>query len=710
QDEQTKEIQFYDDSLSEGFIFEPDSKKNIHVITDSEIFGWEKPNSRRQVSGIFEPPESKYSDLVPGELVVHVDYGIGLFEGLVDRELDGISKEFLCVRYKDGDQVFVPIHQADRITPYIGATGKTPALGNLGTQEWVETKKRVNGSVQEIAEELLDLYARRQAAKGFAFQKDTLWQKELESSFPYIETDDQLKVLQEVKQDMEMDRPMDRLLCGDVGYGKTEIALRAAFKAVMDGKQVAVLVPTTVLAQQHFDTFAQRLSPFPVTVDMLSRFRTQKEQEEILNNLCQGKVDIIVGTHRLVQKDVIFKDLGLLIIDEEQRFGVTQKEYIKKLRSEIDVLTLTATPIPRTLYMALTGIRDISQINTPPEDRMPIVTHIGPYSQRIVRQAICRELERGGQIFFVHNRVQTIHAMKSHINNLVPEARVGIGHGQMPEQQLSQVMRDFTSGNIDILLCTSIIESGLDIPNANTLIVDRGDTFGLAQLYQLRGRVGRGTKRAYAYFFRHRKKLPTIDGQERLEIIAENTQLGSGYSIAMRDLEMRGAGELLGRRQHGYIAAIGFHLYTRLLASAVKRTRKSIGMTLSIDEDTLFRELSLPVNVELPLDTSIPPSYIEDKNLRLKLYRRISTINNAVELENLKEEFEDRFGPIPQPVDNLFFMIKLKLFSRKAGVTAISFDNRQLIVRFPEQDKNLNGNQSINKSRSGFPEIKEEGI
>ena len=710
QDIGQNKINFIEDSLSEGFIFESKKGISLHLLTDSEIFGWDKPNSRRHSNRLFETPETKYSDLVPGEFVVHVDYGIGLFEGLVDRELDGISKEFLSIQYKSGDQVFVPIHQADRVTPYIGSTGRLPNLGNLGTQEWVETKNKVKGSVQNIAEDLLELYAKRQLAKGFAFQRDTNWQKELESSFPYIETQDQIKVLKEVKRDMEKDRPMDRLLCGDVGYGKTEIALRAAFKAVMDGKQVAVLVPTTILAQQHFDTFYQRLSPFPVSVEMLSRFRNLKEQEKILKQLSDGKIDIIIGTHRIVQKDVNFKDLGLLIIDEEQRFGVTHKEYIKKLRTEIDVLTLTATPIPRTLYMALTGIRDISQLNTPPEERMPVVTHIGPYSQKIVRHAICRELERGGQVFFVHNRVQTIQAMKQHINNLVPEARVGIGHGQMPEQQLSEVMRNFTRGEIDVLLCTSIIESGLDIPNANTLIVDRGDTFGLAQLYQLRGRVGRGASRAYAYFFRHRKKLPTLDGQERLETIAENSQLGSGYSIAMRDLEMRGAGDLLGSRQHGYIAAVGFHLYTRLLASAVKNSRKSIGLSLSVDEDNLFKELSLPVNVDLPLDTSIPSNYIDNKELRLKLYRRIAAINNSSEMEELKAEFTDRFGTPPQPVLNLFYLIRLKIKARNAGITSISFDNRQLIIRFPSIHEYASQEEDMKDINKSYPVVKKDGI
>ena len=547
---------FIESSLIGGWSFD-----NWLLITDAEIFGWERPQPRAIVHSQVDVPELAYGDIVQGDWIVHVDYGIGHFIGLVRRSLDGQEREFLCIEFQNKDQVFVPIHQADRLTKFISPGGATPSPGHIGTQAWPDTKRRVREAVEEVALDLLDLYAKRIIAKGYAFKPDTAWQGELESSFPYVETPDQVKAVNDIKQDMENSRPMDRLLCGDVGYGKTEVALRAAFKAVMDGKQVAVLVPTTVLAQQHYDTFLQRLAAFPVKVEMLSRFRSPHEQDQILNDLLKGSVDIIVGTHRLISADVQFKDLGLVIIDEEQRFGVTHKERLKHLRAEVDVLTLTATPIPRTLYMALTGVRDISSLHTPPEERLPIVTHIGPYSPKLVRQAILREIERGGQVFFVHNRVQTIHAMKMHLERLVPEGRIAIGHGQMPEQALASVMHKFTSGEIDILLSTSIIESGLDIPNANTLIVDRGDTFGLAQLYQLRGRVGRGAVRAYAYFFRHRKLSPTREGQERLETIAENTKLGSGYSIAMRDLEMRGAGDLLGTRQSWSHSSCGLSSY-----------------------------------------------------------------------------------------------------------------------------------------------------
>jgi transcription-repair coupling factor (superfamily II helicase) len=559
--------QFIEGNLAGGWILNTREGRKLHLLTDSEIFGWARPQPRRRYRPTAEAPESSYADLEPGDWVVHVDHGIGKFAGLVQRTQDGVLQEFLCIEYAEQDQLYVPIHHADRLTRYVGADGHVPVISRLGGGSWSATKQKVREAVQEIAGELLELYAQRQVAEGYAFSPDTPWQRELEASFPYIETEDQLQALGEIKVDMEALRPMDRLLCGDVGYGKTEVTLRAAFKAVMDGKQVAVLVPTTVLAQQHYDTFRLRLATFPVTVEMLSRFRTQQQQARIIKDLRNGKVDIVIGTHRLLSEDVSFKDLGLVVIDEEQRFGVAHKEHLKQLRTSVDVLTLTATPIPRTLYMALTGVRDISTINSPPEERLPIVTHIGPYDTKLIRYGIVRELERGGQVFFVHNRVQTIEAMRSHLEGLVPEARIGIAHGQMDENELAEMMHRFTDGDVDVLLCTSIIESGLDIPNANTLIVDRADTFGLAQLYQLRGRVGRGAQRAYAYLFRHRVKAPTPEGQERMEVLAENTQLGSGYAIAMRDLEMRGAGELLGTRQSGYIASVGFHLYTRLIGA-----------------------------------------------------------------------------------------------------------------------------------------------
>jgi len=682
--------QFIESSISEGFAIQ----NALHLITDSEVFGWERPQPRMRQRPVAETPESVYSDLKVGDYVVHIDHGVGRFGGLVQRELDDHVREFLAVEYDGGGQLYVPVLQADRITRYIGAEGAVPALDRLGGQEWHEKKRRVKEAVLEVAQDMLDLYARRNVVKGYAFKPDTNWQKELEDSFPYVETEDQNRALMDIKHDMEASRPMDRLLCGDVGYGKTEVALRAAFKAVMDGKQVAILVPTTVLAQQHYETFMQRLAAFPVKVEMLSRFRTPREQATILLALALGEIDIVIGTHRLISNDVQFKELGLVVIDEEQRFGVTHKEHLKKLRTEVDVLTLTATPIPRTLYMALTGVRDISNLNTPPEERLPIVTHVGPYSPKLVRQAILRELERGGQIFFVHNRVNTIDAMKLHLNQLVPEANVDVGHGQMPETQLAAVMHRFNMGETDILLSTTIIESGLDIPNANTLIVDRADTFGLAQLYQLRGRVGRGAARAYSYFFRHRKLTPTQEGQQRLEVIAENTQLGAGYSIAMRDLEIRGAGDLLGTRQHGHIQAVGFHLYTRLLADAVRQIRrieaarnngedKAQGGQLEVSLSSLSQPLAMPVNVDLPLAVGIPANYITDQDLRLRLYRRIADLRDEIEIDALASEFKDRFGELPETVANLFYQMRVKVLAEKAGLAGISWESGQIVLRYP---------------------------
>jgi transcription-repair coupling factor (superfamily II helicase) len=671
-------------SLAEGWVFSPENSREpsrLHLLTDGEIFGWRPPEPRQRHRGKAEAPEAAYADLRTGDWVVHVDHGVGRFSGLVNRTIEGVEREYLAVEYAENDQLYVPVYQADRISRYVGPDSRIPNPSRLGGVEWRNTKGRVKEAVKEVAEDLLALYAKRQVAVGHAFILDTPWQQELEASFPYIETDDQVQVLNEVKSDMENSRPMDRLICGDVGYGKTEVALRAAFKAVMDGKQVALLVPTTVLAQQHFYTFRERLTAFPVEVEMLSRFRTQQQQREILFRLANGSLDIVIGTHRLIQGDVEFEDLGLLIIDEEQRFGVTHKEHLKKMRTEVDVLTLTATPIPRTLYMALTGVRDISTINTPPEERLPIITHVGPYSKRLIRQAILREIERGGQVFFVHNRVQTINAMRSHLERLVPESRITIAHGQMPEKDLSERMKQFTAGEVDVLLSTSIIESGLDIPNANTLIVDRADTFGLAQLYQLRGRVGRGAQRAYTYFFKHRRKRPTKDGQQRLETIAENTQLGAGFSIAMRDLEIRGTGDILGTRQHGHIAAVGFHLYTRLLSNAVASQRADQGLPAESGPLSGGLQHSFAA-VDLPVAIGIPPGYVPDKNMRLSLYRRVADIRSLDETVVLAEEFRDRFGPLPVDVNNLLYQLKVKILAQQAGLEAVRVENNQLALTF----------------------------
>ena len=703
------DLHFVQGALAEGWRLETADRERVNLLTDAEIFGWARPQPRPRAVRRAASPEAFYSDLAPGDWVVHVDYGIGRFAGLVERTLDDLRREFLLIEYADGDQLFVPVHQADRVTRYVGAEGATPTASRLGTQEWERTKTRAHEAVAEVARDLLELYARRMTVEGHAFPPDSTWQHELEASFPYIETEDQLAALRAVKADMERLRPMDRLICGDVGYGKTEVALRAAFKAVMDGRQVAILVPTTVLAQQHFNTFRQRLAAFPVTVDMLSRFRSRAEADAILKRLGRGEVDILIGTHRLLQKDVRFKDLGMVVIDEEQRFGVTDKENLKQLRTEVDVLTMTATPIPRTLYLALTGARDISTINTPPEERLPINTHVGPYDARLVRQAVLREMDRGGQVFFVHNRVQTIESMHARLERLVPEARLAVAHGQMPEKDLADVMERFSGGALDVLLSTSIIESGLDIPNANTLIVDRADTFGLAQLYQLRGRVGRGAARAYAYFFRHPEFRATEEALERLEILAEHTQLGAGYSIAMRDLEMRGAGDVLGVRQHGHIAAIGFHLYTRLLAAAVRRLKG--GRDLGPEPGAaLATPDPLMVSVELPLAYSIPVVYIPDRDLRLHLYRRLADFRTEDELATLHAELTDRFGPVPEEIENLMYQMRVRMRAAQAGAESVSAENGQILIQVAgEEDERPDLGADVRRSRKGYWLARREG-
>jgi transcription-repair coupling factor (superfamily II helicase) len=666
-----------------------DRRVSCVLLTDAEVFGWARPAPRRARRSRPVAPETFFADVEPGSYVVHVEHGIGLFKGLAKMAFSGGEREYLLVEYAAGDKLYVPVYQADRLSRYVGVADHPPAINRLGTAEWERVKERAQKAVEEIADDLLELYASREVVEGHAFSPDTFWQTELEASFPYVETEAQLRALDEVKQDMEQPRPMDRLVCGDVGYGKTEVALRAAFKAVMDGKQVAILVPTTVLAQQHYQTFTERLKPFPVAVEMLSRFLTRKKQEDVVARLAGGGVDIVIGTHRLLSEDVSFKDLGLLIIDEEQRFGVAHKERLKQMRREVDVLTLTATPIPRTLHMSLTGVRDMSTIDTPPEERLPVRTHVGEYDEQLIRQAILRELDRGGQVFFVHNRVMGIYQMAQRLRKLVPEAKIAVGHGQMAERELEQVMLEFAAGKVDVLVCTSIIESGLDIPNANTLIVNRADRFGLAQLYQLKGRVGRGARRAYAYFLHPRASSLSETARQRLETITEASELGAGFRIAMRDLEIRGAGELLGSRQHGHIAAVGFDLYTRLLARAVQKARaqkETVRPALSKNE---FREeaaayvqpLEEAVQINLPLDAYLPQSYIRDDTLRLQLYRRLSAVTAEDEIADMEAELRDRFGPLPDEAENLFFQLQLKLYALAAEARAITTEEGQIVVR-----------------------------
>jgi transcription-repair coupling factor (superfamily II helicase) len=658
-------------SLAEGWAM----KDVLTLFTDNEVFGFVK---KRRLSGrrpvrhhLFVP------ELTPGEFVVHIDHGIAKFRGMTKIVTEGIEREYLVLEYAAGDRLYTSTNQVDCVSRYIGASERTPTLSRLGTQEWARTKQRIKESVAKIAGELLDLYAAREIIPGFAFSSDTLWQQELESSFPYMETADQLEAVAAVKEDMEKPKPMDRLVCGDVGYGKTEVALRAAFKAVMDGKQVALLVPTTVLAQQHFVTFWERLQAFPIKVEMLSRFRTEREQADIIRDLLVGSVDICIGTHRLLQKDILFKDLGLVIIDEEQRFGVAHKEHFKKLRREVDVLTLSATPIPRTLHMSLAGIRDMSTIETPPEERLPIKTHVGAYDERMIREAVLREVDRNGQVFFVHNRVHSIARVADRLKGLVPEVRVSVAHGQMPEDELEKVMGNFINHKSDILITTTIIESGLDIPNTNSLIVNQANRLGLTQLYQLRGRVGRGSNNAYAYFLYDRGQQLTPEARKRLKTISEATELGAGFAVAMKDLEIRGAGNLLGVEQSGYVAAVGFDLYSRLLNEAVEELKR--GRVLEKEGKVVYPPVPA---IDLPLAAFIPEEYISDLSTRLTFYQRLAAVKRSGEIDDIEQELTDRFGPPVEEVKNLLYVVRIKRLATEAALDSITTENKLIVLNF----------------------------
>ncbi len=692
---------------------------NLTLYTDAEIFGvrQRRPlSARRKQNRSAEDRAAFVRGLKPSDYVVHIEHGIAQYEGLIRRTVGEIEREYLILRYAAGDKIYVPVDQVDRVTRYIGAGDGSPTLTRLGTQEWERAKRKARAAVEDLAEDLLKLYAQRQMKQGHAFGPDNEWQHELEGAFPYIETDDQLRAISDVKADMEQAVPMDRLICGDVGFGKTEVALRAAFKALQDGKQVAVLVPTTVLAQQHFDTFTRRMAAFPVSVEMLSRFRSPKEQDAILKDLARGKVDIVIGTHRLLSKDVVFKDLGLVVVDEEQRFGVRHKERLKRLRAEVDVLTLTATPIPRTLHMAMAGIRDLSVIDTPPEDRVPIKTYVLPYEEQLIREALLREIERDGQIFFVHNRVQSIYHVANRLRSLVPEARIGVGHGQLDERELERVMFEFFEGRYDVLVCTTIIESGLDIPNANTIIIDDATNYGLAQLYQLRGRVGRSANRAYAYLFYRQEKPMTAEAQARLEAIQEATELGAGFRVAMRDLEIRGAGNLLGAEQSGHIAAVGFDLYSRLLEQAVKQMKTTVDAQRQGDKETRRQGDSnqpeaenslspgLPVSLsdlaskliinekilvsplvtlDLPLTAYLPERYITDPALRVSMYQRMVEAQTVQEVKELRQELQDRFGDPPPEALQLLIWLQIKALALMAGVSSVITTGEEFVIRLP---------------------------
>ncbi|MFC1568265.1 transcription-repair coupling factor [Candidatus Margulisiibacteriota bacterium] len=650
-------------SLRGGFVL-----GGLQVLSDRELFGEQVVLRKARLAPNEGVADQLLADLKAGDFVVHENYGIGLYQGMGSLTIDGVKQEYLILGFAQGDKVYVPPSQAGLVEKYSSGGDFRPKLSRLGTKQWLRVKGRVKKALRDMTKELLQLYAARQKLPGISFPPDDIWQTELEGTFPFEETPDQAKAICETKQDMGSSRPMDRLVCGDVGYGKTEVAVRAAAKAVSAGKQVAILVPTTILAEQHYNNFKARFSSSPFVIEMLSRFRSKKELAQTVKSLAGGGVDIVIGTHRLLSKDVKFKDLGLLIIDEEQRFGVAHKEKLKKLRRTVDVLTLTATPIPRTLYLSLSGARDMSTIHTPPVDRSPIRTYVLPWSEAVIREAVLRELDRGGQVYFVHNFVETIEGIAAKVKKLVPEARVTVGHGQMPEKELEKAMLDFLDRNFDVLVCTSIIESGLDITNVNTILIDQAERFGLSQLYQIRGRVGRSAARAYAYLFYHPQKVMTDQALERLKAIQEFTALGSGYKLAMRDLEIRGAGNLLGAEQSGHVMEVGFDLYCELLEEAVREVK---GI-----EQASARE----VEIDLKVEAFIPEDYITDERQRIAVYRRMNLLDSKAAVDGMKQELADRFGPIPKKLNKLFDLLYLKAKALKAGIGSIKEEDGWILV------------------------------
>jgi len=662
-------VQLIMGEISRGFRL---VEENLIVICEEEIFG--KRVKRRDISEIRKKQILvSLEELKPGDFMVHLDFGLGIYRGLQHLEFDRIGADFLLLEYAGGDKLYLPVDRINLVQRYVGAENIQPSLDKLGGVGWEKKKAKAREAIEEMAEELLKIYAARQVHEGFAFSPPDDLCREFEASFAFEETPDQMSAIDDVLSDMQSSKPMDRLVCGDVGYGKTEVAMRGAFKAVLDGKQVAVLVPTTVLAQQHLETFRKRFGAYPVTIDMLSRFRSPREQKAALEKLKKGELDIIIGTHRLLQKDVSFKDLGLIIVDEEHRFGVSHKEKLKQYRAVVDTLTLTATPIPRTLNMSLAGIRDLSIIDTPPGDRLAIKTFVARYSDELIREAVLRELRRGGQIFFVHNRVQTIGAMAEHLRTLIPEAKLAVGHGQMQEKELEEVMLGFMHGSFNLFLCTAIIESGLDIPSANTMIVNRADMFGLAQLYQLRGRVGRSNQRAYAYFLIPPEGSITFDARERLRIIQELTELGAGFRIATHDLEIRGAGDFLGSRQSGNIAAVGFELYSELLEEAVS----------ALKGEVVAERVEPEINLKIP--AFVPEDYVPDPNQRLIIYKTLVQASEEGDVDGVAEELLDRFGALPLPVSYLLETMKLRIHLRKLLVKRLEYNGTQLVFAFHEK-------------------------
>ena len=656
----------------------------LSIISDKDIFG----ETRRKRSGKAVRKKgvakiTSFAELKPGDYVVHANHGIGVYKGIKQMAAGGTTRDYLDIVYDKGDKLYVPVDQLDLVQKYIGSEGNSPKINKLGGAEWQKAKAKARKSINEIAQDLVKLYAARATLKGHSFGKDTEWQRQFEDEFPYEETPDQLASLEEIKRDMESDKPMDRLLCGDVGYGKTEVAIRAAFKAVMDGKQVAFLVPTTILADQHYNNFIKRFSDFPIKIDMISRFRTPKQQKATLQALKEGNVDILIGTHRLVSKDIVFKDLGLLIVDEEQRFGVAQKEKIKGMKKNVDVLTLSATPIPRTLHMSLTGVRDISVIETPPEDRYPIQTYVVEQNDQLIRDAILREIGRGGQVYFVYNRVESIDSMANYIRDLVPECKVGIMHGQMTEKELETEMIAFMNKEYDVLVCTTIIETGIDISNVNTMIVHNADKMGLSQLYQLRGRVGRANRIAYAYFIYTKDKILTEVAEKRLKALKDFTELGSGFKIAMRDLEIRGAGNMMGSSQHGHMASIGYDLYCRMLEDTIKLIKGEI------------ENEPIETSVDIKVDAFIPSSYITDEIQKIEVYKKIAAIENINDFMEIKSELEDRYSSIPDSVYNLMDIAYIKSICKGLYIEDIKETAKELRFKFVKGYKGFEGIYSV---------------
>ncbi|WDL98991.1 transcription-repair coupling factor [Alicyclobacillus sp. ALC3] len=660
-------------NLSSGFEL-PMSR--IVLIVETEVFGTRKKGRRLRAEMSDAERIKSYQELRVGDFVVHVNHGIGKYLGIRTLEIDGRHKDYLHLQYAGNDTLYVPVEQIDQVQRFIGSEERAPKVNHLGGGEWTRVKQRVSKSVQDIADDLVKLYAARQATPGHPFPLDTPWQKDFEAMFPYEETPDQLRAIDEIKRDMELPRPMDRLLCGDVGYGKTEVAIRAAFKAVMDGKQVAVLVPTTVLAHQHFETFKERFAGYPATVEVLSRFRTRGEAQTVVKGLEDGSIDVVIGTHRLLQKSLKFKDLGLLIVDEEQRFGVTHKERLKQMRTNVDCLTLTATPIPRTLHMSMLGVRDLSVIETPPENRFPVQTYVVEFNENLLHEAIERELNRGGQVYVLYNHVSGIRSMADRVRRMVPNANVGVAHGQMAEDELERVMLDFLDGELDVLVTTTIIETGLDIPNVNTLIVYDADRLGLAQLYQLRGRVGRSNRIAYAYFTYQRDKVLTEIAEKRLQAIKEFTELGSGFKIAMRDLAIRGAGNLLGAEQHGFINSVGFDLYNDMLTAAVKEAKGEV------------EEVPPEPTIDLAIEAYLPDDFIPNPAQKIAVYKKFKFVRSQDGANDLEEELEDRYGDLPDAVRNLLDVTRIKSYAARYGIEAVAQQGHESSIRIPPERSN----------------------